>query len=122
LPTLDSLTIDQIGFQFNHPYLRDLKAGSPTDLSRETVAELNEFVIGNIGRRRHLPRKSDECLPTTLPLFKKDVHFLALAHEQRSANLAFNPPVVFQELYVASQSVRHFAHPHRHLGRIAFWI
>jgi hypothetical protein len=40
------LTIDQIGYYFNDPELRSLEAGSPTDLGRETVAELNDLSSG----------------------------------------------------------------------------
>jgi hypothetical protein len=39
-------TIDQIGYYFNDPVLRNLEAGSPTDLGRETVAELNDLSSG----------------------------------------------------------------------------
>jgi hypothetical protein len=37
------LATDRIGYYFNDPYLRNLEAGSPTDLSRETVAEMNNL-------------------------------------------------------------------------------
>jgi hypothetical protein len=43
---------------------------------------LNVFVIGNIGRRRHIDLKSGGNLSTTLMLHRKDDHFLAFAHEK----------------------------------------
>jgi hypothetical protein len=40
------LTIDRIGYYFNDPELRNLEAGSPTDLGLETFAELVDLSSG----------------------------------------------------------------------------
>jgi hypothetical protein len=40
-------TIDRIGYYSNDPYSRNSEVGSPTDLSREAVAELNDLSSGN---------------------------------------------------------------------------
>jgi hypothetical protein len=59
----DQPAIDRIGYYFSNPRLRNPEAGSPTDLSRETVAELYDSSSGEPAAHATFIVKATEALP-----------------------------------------------------------
>ncbi len=74
----------QIAFGQNDPYSRYLEMGSPSDLSREAVAELKNLSAGKPISRNDCDREfCRHNFETTLPLREDDVYFLSLSSEQK---------------------------------------
>jgi xylan 1,4-beta-xylosidase len=75
------LVIRRIGYQWNDPYSRYLELGGPTELNRETVAELKELSNGNPVSKVVVTVKADGLFETILPLRENDVFLLSLLPE-----------------------------------------
>jgi xylan 1,4-beta-xylosidase len=80
-----SLTTHKIGYKANDPYSRFLELGSPTDLSRETVAELKHLSEDRPISEFTVTVKVDGTFSTTLPLHDNDVYFLSLVPKQSTS-------------------------------------
>ncbi len=75
------LRIYQIGYQQNDPYSRYLEMGSPTDLSREAVAELKNLSAGKPVSEKTVMVGGNGEFETALPLRENDVYFVSLERE-----------------------------------------
>jgi xylan 1,4-beta-xylosidase len=75
------LKIYQTGYGQNDPYSRYLEMGSPSDLSREAVAELKNLSAGRPVSETAVTVTANGGFETRLPLRENDVYFLSLARE-----------------------------------------
>ncbi|HET7625532.1 MAG TPA: glycoside hydrolase [Verrucomicrobiae bacterium] len=75
------LAIYRIGYHFNDPYSRYLEMGSPSDLSREAVAELKNLSSGKPVSETAIDVNSDGNFEMPLTLRDADVYFLSLTRE-----------------------------------------
>ena len=75
------LTIQRIGYHHHDAYSRYLELGQPTDISRETVAELKKLSNEGTVAESNIPVTSSGEFSTSLPLCENDVYFLSLARE-----------------------------------------
>jgi xylan 1,4-beta-xylosidase len=73
------LMISWVGFGQNDPYTRYLELGSPSDLSREAVAELKHLSEGRPVSESTVTVQTDGTFSTSLLLHENDVYFLSLA-------------------------------------------
>lgn len=76
------LAVYQIGYKQNDSYSRYLEMGSPTDLSRESVAELKRLAEGKPVSESVVTVEANGTFSTTLPLRENDVYFLSLIPER----------------------------------------
>lgn len=72
------LKIYRIGDHQNDPYAHYLEMGSPSDLSREEVAQLKSLSNGKPISDSTVAVTDDKTFSTTLPLHENDVYFLSL--------------------------------------------
>ncbi len=75
------LTVCQIGYQQNDPYSRYLELGSPTDLSRERLAELKRLSSGKPVSDIVTVIPTDGQFDTSLPLKEDDVVLISLTRQ-----------------------------------------
>jgi xylan 1,4-beta-xylosidase len=72
------LKIGQTGSGQNDPYSRYLEMGSPSDLSREAVAELKNLSSGKPVSEKTVAVAAGGNFEIVLPLHENDVYFLVL--------------------------------------------
>ncbi|MGH7979305.1 MAG: GH39 family glycosyl hydrolase [Limisphaerales bacterium] len=72
------LAIYRIGYHFNDPYSRYLELGSPTDLTPELTAELENLSDGKPCSKTVVTVNADGKFEISLPLRENDVYFLSL--------------------------------------------
>ena len=75
------VVVYQIGFGQNDPYSRYLEMGSPTDLSREAVAELKRLSDGRPSSESSMLVGDAGEFATSLTLRENDVYFVSLTRQ-----------------------------------------
>ncbi len=75
------VAVYQIGFGQNDPYSRYLEMGSPSDLSREAVADLQHLSDGKPTSESTTAVNDAGEFSTSLPLREDDVYFISLTRQ-----------------------------------------
>jgi len=75
------LVVQRIGYHHHDAYSRYLELGQPTDISRETIAELKKLSNDGPVSESNISVASTGEFSTSLPLSENDVYFLSLARQ-----------------------------------------
>ena len=75
------LAVRQIGYHQRDPYSRYLELGQPSDISRETIADLKKISEGAPASESTVTVTSSGEFVTSLPVRENSVYFLSLARQ-----------------------------------------